>query len=82
MFLFLFEQNISIAIVGKNEKFHILTDEENAHFIDAVETRGGPPTDPDDGSGAVGSNEPASIDDMIEEERAPRDPQVLVAMET
>lgn len=77
----MFEQNISIAIVGKNEKFHILNDEENAHFVAAVETRGGPPNDPDDGSGAVGSNEPASIDD-IEEERAPGDPQVQVAMET
>lgn len=76
----MFEQNISIAIVGKNEKFHILSNDENGHFVAAVET--GPPTDPGDGgSGAVGSNEPASIDD-VEVEPAPGNPQVQEAMET
>lgn len=77
-------QNISIAVVGKNEKFHILDDEENARYVAAVEKRSGPPSDPDDGSGAVGGNEPASIDDFDDgrEDRDTGDPQVEVAMET
>lgn len=32
-------QNISIALVGKNEPFRILTDEENNEFVSAIERR-------------------------------------------
>lgn len=35
-------QNVSIAVVGKNEKFHILNDEENTIYVSAVETRVAP----------------------------------------
>ncbi|XP_031617593.1 proteasome subunit alpha type-1 [Contarinia nasturtii] len=76
--------NISIAVVGKNEKFHILDDEENARYVAAVEKRSGPPPDNDDGgSGAVGGNEPPTIDDFdVPHEQDSGDPQVQVAMET
>lgn len=85
MFVFFFQQNISIAVVGKNEKFHILNDEENARYVAAVEKRSGPPPDDGDGgAGVVGGNEPASIDDFEEprDDQGPDDPQVQVAMET
>lgn len=74
-------QNISIAVVGKNEKFHILDDEENARYVAAVEKRSGPPPDGGDegGSGAVGGNEPASIDDFEEPRETPGEPQPQVA---
>lgn len=71
------KQNISIGVVGKNEKFHILNDEENARYVAAVEKRSGPP--PDDG-GPGG----AMIEDIADpsSERGPGEPQVQVAMET
>lgn len=85
----LFQQNISIALVGKNEKFHILNDEETARFVAAVEKRSGPPPDNGGGGGAVGSNKPDTIDDFDthdpQDPKNPRDsgdPQVQVAMET
>lgn len=77
-------QNISIAIVGKNEKFHILDDKENGVYVSAIEKRTpgqGPPGD--GGSGAVGSSLPPPIDDPKDDDDAPGDdPQVAVAMET
>ena len=72
-------------MVGKNEKFHILNDEETARYVAAVEKRGGGPPDNDDGgAGAVGSNEPASVDDFDQprDDQAPGDPRAQVAMET
>lgn len=72
-------QNVTIAIVGKGEKFHILSDEENATYVAAAEQR---PPPPDDG-GAGGSTEPKSIDDFeVERQTDTGDPQVQVAMET
>lgn len=70
-------------MVGKNEKFHILDDEENARYVAAVEKRSGPPPGGDNGggSGAVGENEPASIDGR-RDDRAPGEPQPQVATET
>lgn len=76
-------QNISIAVVGKNEKFHILDDSENTYYVAAAEKRSpGPPPGPDDGG--AGSSEPPTVDDAADkkQERGPGDPQVLVAMET
>lgn len=76
--------NISIAVVGKNEKFHILDDKENGVYVSAIEKRTpgqGPPGD--GGSGAVGSSLPPPIDDPKDNEDVPGDdPQVAVAMET
>lgn len=72
-------QNISIAIVGKNEKFHILDDGENTYYVAATEKRPpGPPPGPDDG---VGSTQPPSIDDAADkkEDKGPEDPRVTVA---
>lgn len=76
-------QNISIAVVGKNEKFHILDDSETSYHVAAAEKRSpGPPPGPDDGS--VGSTQPPSVDDAADkkEDKGPGDPQVQVAMET
>lgn len=77
-----FEQNISIAIVGKNEKFHILNDEENARYVSAVEKRtAGGPSGGDGGAGTV--SEPATIEDIDDpNDHDSGDPQVQVAMET
>lgn len=80
-----FQQNISIGVVGKNEKFHILNDEENAGYVAAVERRSGPPPDDNDdgGSGAVGGNETARIENIDEsrDDQGPGEPQPQVAME-
>lgn len=76
-------QNISIAVVGKNEKFHILDDSENSYYVAATEQRPpGPPPGPDDGG--VGSTEPPSIDNAADkkQDKGTGDPQVQVAMET
>lgn len=73
---YLFGQNISIAVVGKNEKFHILNDEETAFYVAAVEKR--PPGPPDADFGGVA----APIDDAVREDEGPEDPQVAVAMDT
>lgn len=82
-FLVTFSQNISIAVVGKNEKFHILDDSENTYYVAAAEKRPpGPPPGPDDAG--PGSSEQPSIDDAADkkEDKGPGDPQVQVAMET
>lgn len=78
---FIWLQNVSIAVVGKNEKFHILGDDENSYYVAATEKRP-PPPGPDDGG--VGSTQAPSIDDAADrkEDKGPGDPQVLVAMET
>lgn len=76
-------QNISIAIVGKNEKFHILSDDENSYYVTATEKRPPGPPPPGPSEGGAGSTEPPSIDDGVKkEDKGPGDPQVLVAMET
>jgi len=74
--------NISIAVVGKNEKFHILNDKENAHYVSATEKRppGSPPSSGDVG---VGETLPPPIDrEEDKPDEGPQDPQVQVAMET
>lgn len=70
-------QNISIAIVGKDEKFRILNDEEIKVYVAAVEKRGGP-----GGSGGSGdaSAAPAPPADDPRDER-PGDADAQVAME-
>lgn len=76
-------QNISIAIVGKNEKFHILDDSENSYYVAATEKRPpGPPPGPDDAG--PGSSEAPTVDDAADKkaDKGPGDPQVQVAMET
>lgn len=82
LILSLYFQNISIAVVGKNEKFHILDDEENSYYVAATEKRPpGPPPGPDDAG--VGSTLPPTIDDGVPKpDEGLGDPQVQVAMET
>lgn len=68
-------QNISIAVVGKNEKFHILSDAENNEYVSAIERRPAPgaaaePETPAPGPSPDGPPGPGD-----------RDPQVAVAME-
>lgn len=60
--------NISIAVVGKGEKFHILSDEENLAYVSAAEGR----------HGGFKQSDPPS-DDPPKDDRP--DPQVAVAME-
>lgn len=76
-----FQQNISIAVVGKNEKFHILNDEENSRYVAAVEKRSGPAPGND---GGAGTGESATIEDIDDprDDQGPGDPQPQVAMET
>lgn len=79
------QQNISIAVVGKNEKFHIVNDEENARYVSAVEKRTAGGASGGDGGGAgPGGNEEAKIDDFDETpgDYDSGDPQPQVAMET
>lgn len=60
-----------------------MNDEENARYVAAVEKRSGAPPG-DGGSGAVGENEPATIDDFDDrrDTRVPGEPQPQVATET
>lgn len=71
-------------MVGKNEKFHILNDEENNYYVSATEKRTpGPPPGPDDSGSGAGSSQPPNIDDGVPKpDEGPGDPQVQVAMET
>lgn len=73
-------QNISIAVVGKNEKFHILNDEETAVYVAAVEKRGGPGSGGNDGDATISSSD--VTDELIDTPRDSGDPIPLVAMET
>lgn len=54
LFYFSTIQNISIAIVGKDQKFRILNDEETSFYVSAVEKRTGP-------GGSGGSGGDASV---------------------
>lgn len=79
-------QNISIAVVGKNEKFHILDDKENSHYVSLIERRP-PPPGPPPGDVGVGGNEPDPVDKAQDEKdreaaKGPVDPVPDVAMET
>lgn len=65
--LFAFLQNISIAIVGKDQKFRILNDEENLFYVSAVEKRTGPGGS--GGSGAEASAAPAPPADDPRDDR-------------
>lgn len=37
--MYFFLQNISIGVVGRNEDFHILSDEENHVYVSSMERR-------------------------------------------
>lgn len=78
---FYFIQNISIAVVGKNEKFHILNDDENGYYVSATEKRPPPPGPGPDDADAGGTLPPTIDDGVKEEQKPPGDPQVQVAME-
>ncbi|XP_055614113.1 proteasome subunit alpha type-1 [Uranotaenia lowii] len=72
-------KNISIAIVGKGEKFHILEENENAQYLTNIVRRGG------GGSQAAGSSggAPPADDDQPQPPNDPAaDPTPDVAMET
>lgn len=75
-------QNISIAVVGKNEKFRILNDVETAVYVAAVEKRGGsgPGGSGDDGDATIPAADVA--DEPRDRPRDTGDPIPLVAMET
>lgn len=61
-----FPQNISIGVVGKDEEFHILSDEENHLYVSSMERRvpsGGAPAAAAEPGAAAAGDEPAG-DDM------------------
>lgn len=69
-------KNISIAIVGKDEKFRILEEQENAQYLTNIVRRGG------GGAGqaaASGGSQPPADDDQPQ---PPNDPTPAVAMES
>lgn len=74
-------KNIFIAIVGKDEKFHILEENENAQYLTNIVRRGG------GGGGAAGQaassgGQPPADDDQPQPPNEPADPTPAVAMET
>lgn len=75
-------KNVSIAIVGLKEDFHILTEEETGAYLGrvAVKKRGGDGGNDAPGSGPGSSQAPAVDDAVAMEEPAP-DPIPIVATE-
>uniref|UniRef100_T1DEP2 Proteasome subunit alpha type n=1 Tax=Psorophora albipes TaxID=869069 RepID=T1DEP2_9DIPT len=74
-------KNISIAIVGKDEKFRILAEAENAQYLTNIVRRGGG----GGGAGAAASGsggQPPSDDDKPQPPNEPADPTPAVAMES
>lgn len=72
------EQNISIAVVGKGEAFHMLDDKETGEYVSGIEKRGGERAsgaagESGSGVGPTGDSDAPTGDD---------DPQVAVAMDT
>lgn len=65
-------QNISIAIVGKDEPFHILNEDENSQYLTKIVRKGG------GGSAQAESGIAPRPDD----DQPPQDPIPIVAMET
>lgn len=72
-------KNISIAIVGKDENFHILEEQENGQYLTNIVRRGG-----GSGSGHAASSggQPPADDDQPQPPNEPADPIPAVAMET
>lgn len=72
-------KNISIAIVGKDENFHILEEQENGQYLTNIVRRGG-----GSGSGQAASSggQPPADDDQPQPPNEPADPIPAVAMET
>ncbi|XP_058815015.1 proteasome subunit alpha type-1 [Topomyia yanbarensis] len=71
-------KNISIAIVGKDENFHILEENDNAQYLTNIVRRGG-------GGGIQASSsggQPPADDDQPQPPNEPTDPIPAVAMET
>ncbi|EDV58474.1 proteasome subunit alpha type-1 [Drosophila erecta] len=67
--------NITVAIAGKNQPFKILTDKENAQYLNMAKEMGAPaapPRNDDDGDHPSPPEDPPA---------GPRDPEVLVATE-
>ncbi|XP_055638154.1 proteasome subunit alpha type-1 [Toxorhynchites rutilus septentrionalis] len=71
-------KNISIAVVGKDEKFHILEENENAQYLTNIVRRGGGGGGQVDASGG----QPPADDDQPQPPNDPADPIPAVAMET
>lgn len=71
-------KNISIAIVGKGEKFHILEENENAQYLTNIVRRGG------GGAAQAGTSggQPPADDDQPQPPNDPADPTPAVAMES
>lgn len=69
-------KNISIAIVGKGENFHILEEEENDKYLSNIVRRGGAAAE------AASGGHPPRDDGDDQPPNAPADPIPVVAMET
>ncbi|XP_050084654.1 proteasome subunit alpha type-1-like [Anopheles aquasalis] len=69
-------KNISIAIVGKDEKFTILSEEDNDKYLNNIVRRGG------GASEVAGGNQAPRDDGDDQPPNVPADPIPIVAMET
>lgn len=74
-------KNISIAIVGKGEKFHILEENDNAQYLTNIVRRGGGGGGGAAQAGTSGGQPPAD-DDQPQPPNDPADPTPAVAMES
>lgn len=76
-------KNVSIAIVGLNEDFHILTEDETGAYLGrvAVKKRGGDGGNDGGGAGGPGTSQPSAVDDAVPMEEPTPDPIPDVATE-
>ncbi|XP_017025418.1 proteasome subunit alpha type-1 [Drosophila kikkawai] len=72
------QYSITVAIVGKNQPFKILSEEENAKYLEWAKARGAPADPRRPGDDDDDDNRPSTSDDP---DAGPRDPQVAVATE-
>lgn len=75
-------KNISIAIVGKGEKFHILEENENAQYLTNIVRRGGGGGGGAAAQAGTSGGQPPADDDQPQPPNDPADPTPAVAMES
>lgn len=74
-------QNVSIGVVGLEENFHILSEDETEKYLGNITARKPRGDGGDDPSVGPGSSQPPSIDDAVQMEEPTPDPIPDVAVE-
>lgn len=59
--LTILNRSFAISMVGKNEKFHILSDDESLHYFTAIKKHLGTASSGDGGSAYTGGNKPVVV---------------------